>query len=257
MSETSNSKNAAVFIVKFLLFITVFILFYFLFAYFSYTRLYDVFVPLFENYNFFENNAAVSIESDKPPIIILDAGHGGIDGGAVSASGIKEKDVNLNIATKIGEFLSIEGVKVVYTRSGDHLLADTSLKRFKQTDLLNRVKLASSYDDGIFVSIHQNSFAVAKYKGAQVFFSPNNPKSEAFAIVLQTDIIKTLQPENNRVAKKADSNIFVLDRLSNVAVMIECGFLSNVEEAELLNTDEYQNKFAYVVSQAIIRYLNL
>lgn len=198
------------------------------------------------------------IVADKEPfsVVILDAGHGGLDGGA-SIGNVYEKELNLDIVMKIKDFLSLYNVDVRLTRSEDKLIADFDSKHKKRDDLLNRVKFARTFNSPIFVSVHMNKFSEEKYSGLQVFFSKNNPYSESLALLLQDNTKNFLQPSNNRKIKKAGSSIYLLDRLECPSILIECGFLSNKEELKKLTDENYQNKLAFVIANSIIEFLNL
>ena len=167
--------------------------------------------------------------------VVIDAGHGGRDGGAVSASGLLEKDLNLSVSFALNDILKLCGVNTVMTRSDDSLVcdeSDPSLKgKLKMTDLKNRLNIANENPDALFVSIHMNKFSVEKYSGLQVYFSPNNEQSVTLATSIQNKVAEILQKDNARKVKKAGSNIFLLDRITLPAVLIECGFLSNNSEA--------------------------
>lgn len=189
--------------------------------------------------------------------VILDAGHGGIDSGAISPDGIEEKILNLPITEKIAEFLSLYQVDVILTRDDDRLLGGGAKGSVKRSDLVARVKTTEQYENPIFLSIHMNKFSIPKYSGLHVFYSRNNPQSEALALKVQNMVKEKLQPINNRVPKVAGSNIFVLDRVECPAILIECGFLSNYEETRLLASEDYQRKLAFVISLSIMEYLSL
>ncbi len=207
--------------------------------------------------NFSSHNAAETVREYSDRItVVIDAGHGGIDGGA-EQDGVFEKDLNLQISQKIRDNLLLYDVDCVMTRTEDVLLSDEDASGKKHSDLTNRVKMTKSCQNPVFVSIHMNKFPISKYSGLQVFFSGNNQKSEALAIKLQDNVVSFLQPYNNRQVKKAGSNIFVLDRLECPAVLVECGFLSNPDELQLLCSEEYQNKLAFLISASIIEYLSL
>jgi len=198
-------------------------------------------------------------DTTTPPpnvTIIIDAGHGGEDGGAVGVNGVYEKDLNLDIATKLAAMLTEKNITVVMTRTEDLMLYDindTSTKK-KTQDLVNRLKIATQYDNAVFVSIHMNSFPVEKYSGAQVYYSKNNPDSARLATEIQT-AIKILQPENDRQTKIANNSIYLLDRLNCPAVIAECGFLTNYAECEKLSTDTYRTQIAEALFDAICKYV--
>ena len=189
--------------------------------------------------------------------VILDAGHGGEDGGAIGqldGREICEKDINLAITLILRDMLEADGVNVILTREEDVLLYDRNTDyqgRKKVLDLAARLHVGESTPNAIFVSIHMNAFTQAKYKGMQVYYSPNHPMSEALAENIQTTTGEQLQKENDRRIKQADSGIFLLDRLPCPAVLVECGFLSNPEDCRLLSQDEYQQQMAFVLFCAI------
>ncbi|MBE6662062.1 MAG: N-acetylmuramoyl-L-alanine amidase [Ruminococcaceae bacterium] len=186
--------------------------------------------------------------------VVLDAGHGGEDGGASSTSGLLEKELNLAIATDIGAYLELCGISVVYTRTEDILLYDRNENyqgRKKILDLAARLKIAREYENAVFVSIHMNAFPQKQYKGLQVYYSPNHPLSKALASTVQENARNCLDRENQRKIKKATSSIYLLDRLEKPAILIECGFLSNDTEAERLASEEYQKQLALVIAQSI------
>ncbi|MBE6700782.1 MAG: N-acetylmuramoyl-L-alanine amidase [Ruminococcaceae bacterium] len=187
--------------------------------------------------------------------VIIDAGHGGNDSGAV-VDGVFEKDLNLEISEKIGKALSFYNVNVLETRTTDSLLAEESSKNKKREDLKNRVEFAKKVDSPIFVSIHMNKFPEEKYSGLQVFYSKNNVESKNLANCIQENNKFYVDDKNTRQIKKATSSIFVLDRLECPAILIECGFLSNKNELEKLKDENYQKKLAFVISNSIIEFIN-
>lgn len=194
---------------------------------------------------------------NKRLYILVDAGHGGEDGGACSDDGVPEKDINLDIAKKLSCFLSLSDYSPVLIREDDRLMYEPGQEnRKKYYDLTNRVEKAKQYSPAIFVSIHQNKFPIRKYKGFQVYCSKNNPQSTILGTVMQENVKLYLQPENNRMIKTADKTIRVLDSLTMPAVLAECGFLSNEAEARLLCTEEYRDKLSYVIFASIVQYLD-
>ena len=195
-------------------------------------------------------------EAAIPITVILDAGHGGEDGGAVSASGIFEKDLNLAVTLKLRDLLTASGVHVVLTRSEDVLLYDRNVDfhgRKKALDLAARRKIAEETPNAVFVSIHMNAFPQTQYKGLQIWYSQNHPASLLLAETIQKMATDQLQPKNHRRAKAATSSIYLLHKLNCPAVLVECGFLSNSEEAALLSTEDYQNRLALLLFLSIIR----
>lgn len=193
----------------------------------------------------------------EPFTVIIDAGHGGEDGGTQSSDGTLEKDINLKISMKLESLLRLMGYNTVMIRSEDKLIysgnPDTVRGR-KVSDLNNRLEIANSFPDAIFISIHQNYFTQSKYSGAQVFYSPNNENSKRLAESIQESIVSLIQPDNKRKIKKSGSDIFLLDRIGIPAVMVECGFMSNPSEALLLKDDQYQKKTALAIADGINKY---
>ena len=197
--------------------------------------------------------------SESYPIVIIDAGHGGEDGGAVGVNGALEKDINLSIAKRLYDTLSASGIECVLTRSEDMLLYDRNEDyegRKKALDMKARLDIVSKYENAIFVSIHQNSFPAEKYDGFQAYYSSNSTSSQALATTIEQYVKNNLQPSNKRVAKASEGKIYLLDNLSCPAVLLECGFLSNADECTLLCTDEYQERLCNTISDGIIAFLN-
>ncbi len=192
------------------------------------------------------------------PIVIIDAGHGGEDGGAIGINGCYEKDINLILAKKLQAQLSAIGIKSILTRSEDILLYDRNTDyqgHKKMLDMKARLKIVESYENAIFISIHQNTYPVAKYSGFQIYYSQNNTKSKILSDSIEKTVRSLLQPQNNRHAKPSEGNIYLLDKINCPAVLLECGFLSNPEECELLSSESYQNKLISVITCAISEYI--
>ncbi len=182
--------------------------------------------------------------------VVIDAGHGGFDGGATSVYGVLEKDINLSIARKLEQVLKLLGYKTVMTRTDEGALAST-----KKEDMYARLKIANSTYDSVFVSIHQNCFSQEKYFGAQMFYgSANAQESERLATILKENFKENINPQNNREVKKAYSDLFLFKKINSPCVLIECGFLSNGNEAQLLNQADYQTKIAFTIAQSICEY---
>ena len=196
--------------------------------------------------------ATVAEATASAPIftVVLDAGHGGEDSGAVSASGVFEKDVNLSISKKLEMLLSACGIPVVMTRTEDILLYDKTVDyhgRKKALDLAARRKIAEDIQNPIFVSIHMNAFPATQYSGLQVWYSKHSPHSLTLAETIQNMTAQQLQRQNQRRVKAATSSIYLLHHLECPAILVECGFLSNPSEAELLASEEYQNQLALLL----------
>ena len=208
---------------------------------------------LFRNELYFES--ADAIPYDK--IIILDAGHGGEDPGAIGVTGVYEKDLNLQLVLEIGNILEKQGYIVVYTRTEDKLLynEDQNIKGIRKiSDLKNRCEAANKYPDSIFVSIHMNSFGDGKYSGLQVYYSPGDEASRLLANKIQSSVKDSLQKDNNRTIKQGDG-MYLLENTEPTAVLIECGFLTNKTECEKLSQKEYQKELSFAIVCGIIEYV--
>ena len=199
-----------------------------------------------------------SADGYKYSTVIIDAGHGGEDGGASSKSGLVEKDINLELAFMLKEKLEAEGVRVILTRDTDRLLYDRNVNyqgRKKKLDMAARLDIINNAEDCIFISLHMNAFSDSRYSGLQVWYSDQHPDSQNLANQIQSDIKTNLQPNNNRKTKSAGTSIYLLSNSSCPAVLVECGFLSNAAEAKLFESAEYKNSLATQLSASIIQFL--
>ena len=182
-------------------------------------------------------------------VIVVDAGHGGWDPGMVAAK-TEEKHINLSIAQKLQNFLEQGGATVIITR-----LDDSDLAKNKSGDMNARRLIANTSHADIFVSIHQNAFSSANVKGAQVFFYNESDNSQNLAEKIQARVVDFADP-SNKLRAKANSNYYVLKQTEMPAVLVECGFLTNYNERQKLNTEEYQYKIAWAIYQGIVDYFN-
>jgi len=189
----------------------------------------------------------------KNKIIVLDPGHGYPDSGTSSADGICEKDLNLQIALLTKKILESKGFDVVLTRKNDLSLSKSKTNN-KREDLINRKKIREQANADIFISIHMNHFSEEKYYGAQVFYNDITEENEYLAKTIQENLIEIADPSNTRVHKK-DNSIFVLKNTNIPSVLVECGFLSNSEEAMRLSDKNYQTKIAKAIYFGIKQYL--
>lgn len=208
---------------------------------------------------------AVGEAVDEVPAIacvVIDAGHGGEDGGTSSAAGVLEKDLNLSVAFALRDLFEAAGVPVVMTRTEDVLLYDRNVDfqgRKKVLDLAARrlvaEKVAAEAEQcggiSLFISIHMNAFPQPQYSGMQVWYGTGHPLSAEAAAGIQSASV-TIMPDNHRKIKAAGSNIYLLDRIKSPAVLVECGFLSNPEEAERLSREGYRYAVAAVVFAGVI-----
>ncbi len=207
-----------------------------------------------------ENNMiSVMAEADNSYnlTVVLDAGHGGEDSGAVGFDNTYEKELNLSIVQKIISIFDIFGIKYVAVRDSDTALGDTSLSTVRErkiSDIHKRYELINSESDAVLLSIHQNYFPVEKYSGAQVFYAAVD-ESELIAENIQKRIINMLQIENNRQIKQTDNSIYLLAKAKCPSVMVECGFMSNLNELTLLKDETYQKKMSYLIVRGMIDYI--
>ena len=188
--------------------------------------------------------------------VILDAGHGGFDGGAVASDGTVEKEINLKITLAAAKFLRQSGFNVILTRENDVSTDDVETEKIstrKKSDLKNRLNLMKDYKDAVFVSIHLNKFTTSAANGSQVFYS-RSEESKRLGDCIQKSIVAKLQPENTRVNKLATSSTYLLYNATVPSVLVECGFLSNKAELEKLKDKDYQNKMAFSIYCGILEY---
>ena len=196
------------------------------------------------------NTFSIAVRTDVP--IIIDAGHGGEDGGAMAQDGTMEKNLNLDIALRLRDILELAGYSVYMTRESDTSLSGEGFN--KNEDMRARIQLSRDHPDALFISIHLNKFSIEKYSGAQVFYSGNHAQSMKLAQSIQSAIQTNLQPDNNRQIKLGDENSIVLRLIEAPAVIVEGGFLSNSAELSLLKTEEYRSKLAYCIFLGIASY---
>lgn len=197
-------------------------------------------------------------EEEKVYTVVLDAGHGGEDGGAVGVNGILEKDLNMSVARYIKERLESYGCRVVMTREKDRLLYTDEQNIYGQRklyDLRNRLSIASSEENPILVSIHMNKFSQSKYSGLQIYYSKNHPDSRVLAEKVRGAVVRELQPQNKRQNKEATSALYLLHRAEMPAILIECGFLSNPDECARLASEAYQRRLACVIADSIFEHV--
>ena len=188
--------------------------------------------------------------------IVVDAGHGVPDEGAESSNGTSEAETNLKIALKLQELLEQSGCTVILTRSDENAIYDIDSKTLRQkkiSDIHNRVKIGNESQADIFVSIHLNKIPQQQYDGWQTFYNAKSEDGRKLAISIQDAIGKTVQTENNRVAKSID-NIYIIKHVEIPTTIVECGFLSNPEEEKKLLENSYQDKLAWGIYNGIINY---
>lgn len=201
-----------------------------------------------------EGAKIVSQQKEESFTVILDAGHGGADPGKIGVNGEKEKELNLEITMLLKKKLEKQGIQVVLTRDSDGGLYDEESNNKKVQDLQRRCELIHKTSPRCAISIHQNSYTTPEVKGAQVFYYTNSAEGKKLAEGLQAALVEGVDPENHREAK-GNTSYYLLKKTDVPLAIVECGFLSNPEEARLLATKEYQEKVADAVCTGILHYL--
>ena len=190
--------------------------------------------------------------------VILDAGHGGEDGGAVAPDGTAEKEINLIISNGVASFFELFGIPYVPVRTVDTSVCDpglTSVRERKRSDILNRYALVNDTPDAILLSIHQNMFSESRYSGTQVFYAGHDESSKALATAIKNAVVPALQPENKREVKPSTNSIYLLYKAKTTSVMVECGFLSNENELRLLKSESYEAQMSYYIFKGLLSYV--
>lgn len=188
---------------------------------------------------------------DRQHVFIIDAGHGGVDGGATSCTGVLESKINLDIALRLDDLMHLLGMETVMIRTTDisvYTQGDTIAAK-KVSDLRERVRIVNETDNAVLISIHQNTFSDSRYYGAQVFCS-NNPQSVTLADKMQSQLIIAVNPGSRRKPKYAEG-VYLMEHVNCTALLIECGFLSNAEEEARLRSDSYQKKLCCVIAATL------
>lgn len=195
-------------------------------------------------------------KTEKKITVVIDAGHGGIDPGKVGINDALEKDINLSIALKVKKYLEQQDIKVVMTREADEGLYEEKDSNKKVRDMKNRLAIIEETNPALAVSIHQNSYPEESVSGMQVFYYKDSQEGTQAAQLMQETMIAFLKPQKERVAKE-NGTYYLLKRTSVPIIIVECGFLSNPTEAELLTSSAYQEKAAWAIHMGILRYLNM
>lgn len=198
-----------------------------------------------------ERNALITRKS----VVVIDAGHGGEDGGAVSCTGVSESTINLQIALRLEALMHLLGYETKMIRTSDVSVSTEgrTIAARKASDLRNRVRMVNETQNGVLVSVHQNLFAESRYSGAQVFYNGVGCARE-LAFSLQTAFVASINPDSNRKSK-ASQGVYLMEKAQRPAVLVECGFLSNPEEEAALRTGEYQKKIACVIGATLASFL--
>jgi len=187
--------------------------------------------------------------------IIIDAGHGGVDGGATSCTGVLESNINLEIALRLNDLMHLLGMKTTMIRTTDRSIytEGETIAAKKVSDLKERVRIVDKTDNAVLISLHQNYFSDSRYYGAQTFYADTDGSKE-LACELQAKIAETLTPGNKRMAKKA-TGIYLMEHIKTCGVLLECGFISNPQENARLLTPEYQKNLCCVIASTLSMYL--
>lgn len=193
---------------------------------------------------------------DREHTIVIDAGHGGIDGGATSCTGVLESRINLEIALRLNDLLRLLGMDTVMIRTTDTSVytEGKTIAAQKVSDLKERVRICNGTENAILISIHQNTFSDSRYGGAQVFYAATQG-SQQLAAALQTTFCDSLNSGSNRKAKSAES-VYLLQNIRCTGVLVECGFLSNPEEEARLRDSGYQQKICCVIAGSLQEFLH-
>lgn len=199
---------------------------------------------------------AFSENNSYNPIVIIDAGHGGVDGGAVSCTGVAESQINLEIAIKLNDLLHLLGVRTLMIRETDRsvYIEGETIAAKKVSDIKERVRIVNTTPNTLLVSIHQNSFQDARYCGTQIFYN-SIEGSKDIAQKLQMSFHDNINPNNKRQIKKT-SGVYLMEHINAPGILIECGFLTNNWEESQLRNSIYQKKIACVVASTVSQYLN-
>ena len=192
---------------------------------------------------------------ESRPCVVIDAGHGGSDPGKVGINNVLEKDINLQIAEKVKNYLEANDINVIMTRETEEGLYDADASNKKVQDMKRRIAMIEDASPLVTVSIHQNSYPEEYVHGAQVFYYSTSEEGKRLAELLQSQLIREVDPDNNRQIKANDS-YYLLKKTKSPIVIVECGFLSNREEASKLCEDEYQDRLAWAIHMGIMQYLN-
>lgn len=198
-------------------------------------------------------------DAENVPLLIIDAGHGGEDGGAIAIDGTYEKDINLQIALQLQSICSLFGMDTIMIRTSDADLADHTLptiRKRKVSDINARMQIINNNPHSVYIGVHQNQYEDESVKGLQVFYSDNTDVSKKIAESVQRYTLSALQADNNRKVKAAGKDIYLLYHAQVPAIMVECGFISNQEECKLLKDLTYGTKISLCIAGGLIRYYN-
>lgn len=189
------------------------------------------------------------------PVVVIDAGHGGFDPGKIGVNKAVEKDINLAIALQLKELLEQNDIKVIMTRDSDEGLYSENDSNKKAADLKKRVEILNQSGVVLAISIHQNSFTQESSHGAQVFYYTSSEDGKRLANIMQLQLKKSIADDNHRI-EKSNESYYLLKKSNCPIIIVECGFLSNRKEAELLTKEDYQRKLAWAIHLGVLKYMN-
>lgn len=203
----------------------------------------------------FNMMAAESFKAENEKFcLVIDPGHGGVDGGAIALNGIKESDLNLAIGLKLQMLADFMGIRTVMTRVDDSMRTD--VKSYSEhEELVYRTELANSSPNGVLISIHQNCYPTSQPSGAQVLYAKSDG-SRSLGELSHNNIIKLLEPENRRVLEPAPKSLYITSNVTCPAILVECGFISNFSDLEKLSDKAYQTAFASVLMGSYLQFIN-
>ena len=196
------------------------------------------------------------IPLERQTVIVIDPGHGGVDGGATSCTGVLESNLNLEISVRLNDLFHLLGFKTLMIRTTDrsiHTQGET-IAAMKVSDLRQRVKIVNEQENALLISIHQNTFTDSRYSGAQVFYGPEG-EGNILAEAVQNAFVQTINRGSNRKSKKADG-IYLMQHIDCTGILVECGFLSNPEEESKLRQAEYQKEICCVIGSGVANFLD-
>ncbi len=213
-----------------------------------------VLVFVFSVYTMLQNKAEpVSASAPFNRILVIDPGHGGVDGGAIAIDGSRESDINLAIANKMNALAQLCGINTLMTRESDKSSADME-QYSEHRDLVHRAELANSMESAVLISIHQNCYPTSQPKGAQVMHA-NDEQSKTLAWLMQGNLTSCLDPENRRLAEPAPKRLYITSNVNCPAVLVECGFMSNFSDIEKLKDKDYQSSVALVLLASYMQFM--
>lgn len=222
------------------------------------TFIYILIIILFLSIPIAGNQAIAVLAQDRDVLttVVIDAGHGGVDGGAVSCTGVSESQINLEIARKLEDLMHLLGIRTIMIRSTDRSVytEGETIAEKKVSDIKERLRIINTTPNAILLSIHQNNFHDSRYYGTQVFYN-QQAESKELAERLQTSFRENLNPSNKRQTKKT-SGVYLMEHINCTGVLVECGFLSHPAEEALLRDSLYQNKLCCILTTEVCKYLN-